>query len=252
MNGHASSIAGLHRIFNNTMQPMNQISHNRVLALAAFVLIGICTGAHAQSSPGAASAPPPSAPAEEGFITEQTGVPPAGDIAELQRLTNSNALDVLRASRNGSYGADLLFDGKLGTYYVALVQQRDFWRVVKTQDERRAQAVYATFSRQAERLAEVEMRRIKLEAQKVQTEQRLAITQAKQNRLQADIDIAREQQTLATSRQEEARSELTGLRAQQEAAQAQLRETQGQLGKLQHQLDAGLPAVRRKRGSRGS
>jgi hypothetical protein len=55
----------------------------------------------------------------------------------------------LRTTYNGSYGASMLFYPDEMTFYIALFQQKKFWRVVKTQVDSRAETIYATLPRTA-------------------------------------------------------------------------------------------------------
>ncbi|HEY3536805.1 MAG TPA: DUF2968 domain-containing protein [Trinickia sp.] len=164
-----------------------------------------------------------------------------GNVAELQRLMHGSDLTELRTSYNGSYGASLLLYGKELTYYVALFQQKNFWRVIKTQDEARAEAIYAEFAKKSAQLADVELRGAKLAAQKTYTEHLIALSQARAERLQADLDVAHQQQALAADRQKRARGEAAALDAQKRAAQDQLRALKRQVRELQREADSGLP-----------
>jgi hypothetical protein len=232
-------------------------------------MIGGIHGVHAQANPGnalttvAAAEPPivaqPAAsealpalvapgqaaqPAPLASTADEAKQSAAGNVAELRQLVDGSDLNQLRTSYNGSYGASLLFHGKEMTYYVALFQQKNFWRVIKTQNAARAEAIYADFVRQTMQLSDVELRRTQLEAQKAYTERLIALSQARANRLQADLNVAHEQQTLVVSRQKQTRDEAAALQAQKQAAQAQLREAQRQVRELQRQADAGLPRIR--------
>ncbi len=156
-------------------------------------------------------------------------------------MIRGSDLSELRTTYNGSYGASLLFYGKEMTYYVALFQQKNFWRVIKTQDAARADMIYKDFVRQTLQLSDVEIRRTQLEAQKAFTERMIALSQDRANRLQADLDVARQQQTIVTNQQSQTRAEATALAQQKAAAQDQLRAAQRQVRELQRQLESGLP-----------
>ncbi|WP_233881723.1 DUF2968 domain-containing protein [Paraburkholderia flagellata] len=165
----------------------------------------------------------------------------AGNVAELQQMLRGSELAELRTTYNGSYGASLLFYGKEMTYYVTLFQNKTFWRVIKTSDETRAEAIYRDFAMKSGQLAEVEIRRTRLEAQKAFTDRMIALTQDHANRLQADLAIAREQQALVADQQKQSRDQANALLAQKTAAQAQLRTVQRQVRELQQQVEGGLP-----------
>ena len=74
---------------------------------------------------------------------------PASTVAELQSLIQNRQVSELRTTYNGTYGASLLFKPDDLTYYVALFQQKDFWRVVKTQSDKQAEATYRAFAGQS-------------------------------------------------------------------------------------------------------
>jgi len=164
-----------------------------------------------------------------------------GNVAELQQMIHGPDLTEMRTTYNGSYGASLLFYGKEMTYYVALFQKKNFWRVIKTSDDQRAEMIYRDFVRQTAQLSDIEIRRTKLEAQKAFTDHLIELSQDRANRLQADLSIARQQQTIVNSQQAQNRAEASALQQQKTQAQAQLRDTQRQVRDLQRQLDSGLP-----------
>ncbi|KWN11075.1 DUF2968 domain-containing protein [Burkholderia ubonensis] len=226
-------------------------------ACALVALLGGMQSAFAQglagtASPAAQPVEPASAPvAAIPALDAQAQAPiQAGDttgpstVDELQRQIQAHTLTEMRTNYNGSYGASLLFNVKDGAYFVALFQQKAFWRVIKTYNEVRAEAIYRDFSRQAEHLAVNELRAAKLEAQKAQTDRQIEVTQERAKRLQADLSIAREQQAAVTDRQKTVRSETAALQAQQAELQAQLRALKQQVRSLQHEAYAGLPHVR--------
>jgi hypothetical protein len=197
------------------------------------------------SQPGTSSALPDTSQAGQ---TETTALTPdenrqsaAGNVAELQQMIHGSDLSELRTTYNGTYGASLLFYGKEMTYYVALFQQKNFWRVIKTQDVARAELIYKDFVRQTVQLSEVEIRRTQLEAQKAFTQRLVALSQDRASRLQADLEVARQQQSIVATQQEQKRAEATELAQQKAAAQDQLRAAQRTVRDLQRQLDSGLP-----------
>ncbi|HEX7933232.1 MAG TPA: DUF2968 domain-containing protein [Paraburkholderia sp.] len=240
---------------------MDRKSKLRQTAVAAIMALGVVQGAHAQARPEnnatggvvsqaataialpATSQPLQAAQAPSAALTpEEAGQSAAGNVAELQQMIKGSDLSELRTTYNGSYGASLLFHGKEMTYYVALFQQKNFWRVIKTQDAARAEMIYRDFARQTAQLSEVEIRRTQLEAQKAFTDRMIALSQSRANRLQADLDVARQQQTIVANQQEQTRAEAVALAQQKTAAQAQLQAAQRQVRALQRQLESGLPA----------
>lgn len=64
-----------------------------------------------------------------------------GNVAELMQMIHDAKLSELRTTYNGSYGASLFFHPREMTYYVALFQDKHFWRVIKSEDMARAEAI---------------------------------------------------------------------------------------------------------------
>jgi hypothetical protein len=250
---------------------MDQKSKVRQLALVGLVVIGGLQGVRAQTSPDnsanitvasnapvgtvaplagdtaatalSADAPTAASSAPVVLTADEAKQSASGNVAELQQMIHGSDLSELRTTYNGSYGASLLFYGKEMTYYVALFQQKNFWRVIKTQDDGRAEAIYRDFARQTVQLSEVEIRRTRLDAQKVLTERLIALSQDRANRLEADLTVARQQQAIVASRQKQTRDEAATLQTQKLAAQEQLRAAQRQVHDLQRQLETGLPVT---------
>ena len=241
---------------------MDRKSKLRQIALAAVIAMGAAQGVNAQalpdssasagalsgvvSQPGTTAALPATSQAGQSqtsaLTPDEAKQSAAGNVAELQQMIHGSDLSELRTTYNGSYGASLLFYGKEMTYYVALFQQKNFWRVIKTQDAARADMIYKDFVRQTMQLSDVEIRRTQLEAQKAFTERMIALSQDRANRLQADLDVARQQQTIVASQQQQTRAEATALAQQKASAQDQLRAAQRQVRELQRQLESGLPS----------
>lgn len=167
-----------------------------------------------------------------------------GDVADLMQLIHDGGLVEMRTTYNGGYGASLFFHAPSMTYYVALFQDKHFWRVIRTSDQSRAETIYSGFARQTSQLAEVEIRRAQLQAQKASIERVINESQARAQRLQADIEVARAQEAKVADYQRQTQDETLALRDEKEKAQAQLRQLQQQVLQLQHQAEAGLPGTR--------
>jgi hypothetical protein len=164
-----------------------------------------------------------------------------GNVAELTRMIHDGQLSELRTTYNGSYGASLFFYPQEVTYYVALFQNKHFWRVLKSKNVDRAEAIYAEFARQTEQLADVEIRSLLLQAQKEYIEGIIATSQERAKRLQADLDVVRTQQAKVNDYQRQAQDEALRLHAEQERARARLRQVQGEVMELQRRTEFGLP-----------
>jgi hypothetical protein len=185
----------------------------------------------------AASGGTPTAASAEGSDAQ-------GNVAELMQMIHDSQLTELRTTYNGSYGATLFFYPQEMTYYVALFQDKHFWRVIKSQDDTRAEAIYADFVRQTAQLAEVEIRRTQLQAQKAFIQNVITLSEDRARRLQADLDVARAQQAKVNDYQQQTQTEAVALHAEKEKAQAQLRQVQNEVLQLQRQNESGLPAQR--------
>ncbi|MEM5385618.1 DUF2968 domain-containing protein [Paraburkholderia phymatum] len=244
---------------------MDQKSKIRHIALSAGILFGAVHGAYAQASAengavgagtaataatavvaqagtATAAAPATSASPTLALTPDEAKQSATGNVAELQQMIHGSDIAELRTTYNGSYGASLLFNAKEITYYVALFQQKNFWRVIKTQDDARAEQIYRDFARQTAQLSDIEIRRTRLEAQKAYTDRLVALSQERASRLQADLNVAHEQQSIVNSMQQQTRAETASLAQQKAQAQEQLRAAQRQVRDLQRQLESGLPA----------
>ncbi|MBB2983771.1 hypothetical protein FHX57_004842 [Paraburkholderia tropica] len=193
-----------------------------------------------QAQPAAAAQPLPGSQSAA-LTPDEAQQNAAGNVAELQQLIRGSELNELRTTYNGTYGASLLFNGKEMTYYVALFQNKTFWRVIKTSDEQRAEAIYRDFAQKTVQLSDVELRRTRLEAQKAFTARMIALTQDHANRLQADLTVARQQQAIVADQQKQTRDQANALQAEKSQAQDQLRQVQRQVRELQRQVEGGLP-----------
>ncbi|MDH0094058.1 DUF2968 domain-containing protein [Achromobacter mucicolens] len=160
---------------------------------------------------------------------------PPSTLSELQALIQSRQVSELRTAYNGTYGASLLFKPDDLTYYVALFQQKDFWRVVKTKSDKQAEATYRAFVAQSAELAEVDIKRIKMQAENAHAEKLLASRSAELSALQADRTARLRQEEQVAVRQAQSREEAAALAGQQKDVRQQLRDLQRQIDALQAQ-----------------
>jgi len=176
---------------------------------------------------------------------------PAGTVDELRGLIQSRQVTELRTTYNGTYGASLLFKPDDLEYYVTLFQQKNFWKVVKTGSEKKAEQLYAGYVAQTAQLAEVDIRRIKLQADYAHTEKQLTSRSNRLSTLQADLTAQRQQAQEVAVRQQQAKQEASQLAQQQEDARDQLRALQRQIEALERQqaaLSAGAQAGKKTGG----
>jgi len=176
-------------------------------------------------------------------------------VAELHQLMADKALTELRTTYNGTYGASLLFYAKQMTYYVVLFHNKDFWRVIKTSKVSKAENVYATFSKQSRKLAQVDIDTIRLEAGRKYAQHLLSEKNQHLATLRQDLQRQRKQaQRIAQDQQhgkqeaiqltqalKSSNQQLEALRAQLQRLQARQADLQMQLPKVQQQRQA-VPA----------
>ncbi|WP_087687103.1 MULTISPECIES: DUF2968 domain-containing protein [unclassified Pandoraea] len=157
----------------------------------------------------------------------------SGTIQELRDRIQNKEVTELRTTYNGRYGASLLFYPQTMGYYVALFHEGQFWRVVKLNNEKKAEALYGDFVRQTQVLADVEIRRIKLEAQKSLMERQLAESEARLNAVQSDLAIQRQQEQALAQNQQAVREQASALETERTAARIRLTDLQGQIRSLE-------------------
>ena len=123
-----------------------------IISRSGLIIAGCLFGMATATAAGPASDSQTAAGTRRGLLqsnaadTTQQGAT-TGDVAELQQMIRDGRLTELRTTYNGSYGAALLYYPDEMLYYVALFQQKKFWRVLKTQNDARAEATYAEFSK---------------------------------------------------------------------------------------------------------
>jgi hypothetical protein len=214
---------------------------------AAALIAGMrpAIGALTPQPNGAESAAPTGAQEALATSTAPTAADEAGDaqgnVAELMQLIHDAKLSELRTTYNGSYGASLFFYPQQMAYYVALFQDKHFWRVIKSENMNRAEAIYTNFAQQTVQLADVEIRRMQFQAQKAYIQDTIAMSQDRARRLQADLDVANAQQAKVDEHQRQTQGEAVTLHAEKEKAQAQLRQVQSEVMQLQRETELGLP-----------
>jgi hypothetical protein len=218
------------------------------LALSVCGILAPFTSGLAATSPAAPARSAQPASDDLSDLTADSNAPRVeGNIAELQNLVQAGSLTELRATRNGSYGAKLFFLADEMLYYVALSQDARWWRVVKTQDAARAESIYAQFSRKSFELADAEIRRTQLQAQKALLDRVIAKSADRANRLSADLALSQQQDSQVSQRQQQTEAESVVLQTDKLEAERKLRALQEQVEALQKQSEAGLaPVVKAK------
>ncbi|WP_425476729.1 DUF2968 domain-containing protein [Xanthomonas massiliensis] len=153
------------------------------------------------------------------------------NVDELRRLMGNNQLTELRTTYNGTYGASLLFNPDTLTYYVALFQENEFWRVIKTDTIDNAETVYKTFVDQTRDLAQVYIDTVRLQAGKRYTDKLVAMNEQRLRSLQQEVEQQRQQSMQVSTKIQQTRQEAASL-------SSDLRATNGQLDALTERIKA--------------
>lgn len=222
----------------------------QVLVGVALAVAAVQAGAQSPAAQPSLASPPDyvggQADAPRAGLNSPQPVPlePAGNtlLAELRELVEQRAVHELRTTYNGEYGASLLFKPDDLTYYVALFQQRQFWRAIKTLDYEQAEKLYRSFSEQTETLARVDIDRIRLDAERAVTESRIASQSAELDALRNNLAYQRERERQVVLAQEHAREQARALAAQEQAARDRLQALQRSIDALERQQSSLLEA----------
>ncbi|WP_428853174.1 DUF2968 domain-containing protein [Imbroritus primus] len=201
-------------------------------AAAALAMALAAPQLHAQIAPAAATpaaATPPAAP-----VAPAAG----GTVHELQQLIQSQKLVEMRTAYNGNFGTSMLYHPEKMTFYVAMFQQKNFWRVVKTTSRVRADAVFRDFNRETDTMAQAELKIIQLDAQKDMAEKSIAESEARLRGLEADLAIQRQQEQQARALQQAANEQAKALDVEQRAMRMRLNELQRRIDTLEAQTNA--------------
>lgn len=216
---------------------MNVNVRNMVSAMGVGLFIaGLSANAMAQSSGRSAALPAVAAASSSALPAAAAAIDTANSTSgELQQLMQGQSISELRTTYNGNYGASLLFKPEGRVYYVALFQQKNFWRVVKTTSEVQAEQTYKNFVGQTEKLAEVDIRRIKLEADKQFTEQLISSHETRLLALQNDLAVQHQQEQRVAVQQDQARQQAQTLSNKQQSERNQLVSLQNRIRALEAQ-----------------
>ncbi|MDR5855120.1 DUF2968 domain-containing protein [Caballeronia sp. LZ062] len=217
------------------------MKHSRLISIATLAVVLSAIGGFGNTIAAPVAQSAQALPAEDLSNVKADGsAPTAGNLAELQDLVQAGSVTELRSTRNASYGAKLYFLPKDMVYYVALQQETQLWRVVKTQDENRAEALYAQFARKSFELADGEIRRTRLQAQTALLDRVIAVSSNRASRLSADLALAQQQDSQVSERQQKLQAESAALQGDKLEAERKLRALQQQVDQLQRATEAGL------------
>ncbi len=154
-------------------------------------------------------------------------------VDELKQLMDAQQLTELRTTYNGNYGASLLFNANTLTYYVALFQEKNFWRVIKTDAVDNAERVYRTFVQQTEQLAQVYIDTTRLEAGKRYTERLVAYNEERLRTLQQEMEQQQAQSAQVSASLQQAQQQAVSLSTDVQSTNSQLDALQRRIQVLQ-------------------
>ncbi|HEL7613837.1 TPA: DUF2968 domain-containing protein [Stenotrophomonas maltophilia] len=154
-------------------------------------------------------------------------------VDELKQLMDARQLTELRTTYNGNYGASLLFNANTLTYYVALFQEKNFWRVIKTDAVDNAERVYRTFAQQSEQLAQVYIDTTRLEAGKRYTERLVAYNEERLRTLQQEMEQHQAQSAQVSAALQQAQQQAVSLSSDVQSTNSQLDSLQRRIQILQ-------------------
>lgn len=154
-------------------------------------------------------------------------------VDELKQLMDARQLTELRTTYNGNYGASLLFNASTLTYYVALFQEKNFWRVIKTDAVDNAERVYRTFVQQTEQLAQVYIDTTRLEAGKRYTERLVAYNEERLRALQHEMEQQQAQSAQVSASLQQAQQQAVSLSTDVQSTNSQLDALQRRIQILQ-------------------
>ena len=154
-------------------------------------------------------------------------------VDELKQLMDAQQLTELRTTYNGNYGASLLFNANTLTYYVALFQEKNFWRVIKTDAVDNAERVYRTFAQQSEQLAQVYIDTTRLEAGKRYTERLVAYNEERLRTLQQEMEQQQAQSAQVSAALQQAQQQAVSLSTDVQSTNSQLDSLQRRIQILQ-------------------
>ncbi|WP_303635806.1 MULTISPECIES: DUF2968 domain-containing protein [Stenotrophomonas] len=194
----------------------------RGAALLAVAMILVAPSALAARSERTA----PAEPARPAPVVRNT-------VDELKQLMDAQQLTELRTTYNGNYGASLLFNANTLTYYVALFQEKNFWRVIKTDAVDNAERVYRTFVQQTEQLAQVYIDTTRLEAGKRYTERLVAYNEERLRTLQQEMEQQQAQSAQVSAALQQAQQQAVSLSTDVQSTNSQLDALQRRIQILQ-------------------
>ncbi|MBD8898947.1 DUF2968 domain-containing protein [Rhodanobacter sp. DHG33] len=205
------------------------------VTLSACATAPIAAAAPAQPSGPAQAAPTPPSPSSPLPSAGDASTPPSAAVAGLQQLIDSHQLTELRTTYNASYGASLLFDSNKLGYYVALFHGKQFWRVIQTDSYESAEGLYKNFAEQTQKLAQVDIDTIRLQAGNAYAERMIQVNRTHLQNLQQDASYQQQQARQVAAAQQQAQQQAVALSANLHSSSSELDAMKQRINELEQQ-----------------
>jgi hypothetical protein len=154
---------------------------------------------------------------------------------DLRKLMDDHQLTELRTTYNSNYGASLLFQTDKLSYYVALFRDKVFLRAVQTDSFNDADAIYRSFAAQTEKLAQVDIDTLRLDAGNKYTAHMVALNEQRLQNLQVDVNRQQEQARQVADAQQQAQQQAVSLTTDLRANNNQLDAVKQKIQQLEAQ-----------------
>jgi hypothetical protein len=197
---------------------------------------------HAGKKAVAAAPAPAVAPAPAPVSRAVAGISPN----DLRKLMDDHQLTELRTTYNSNYGASLLFQADKLSYYVALFHDKVFLRAVQSDSFNDADAVYRSFAAQTEKLAQIDIDTLRLDAGNKYTAHMVALNEQRLQNLQVDVNRQQEQARQVANAQQQAQQQAVSLTTDLRANNNQLDAVKQKIQQLEAQTtstELDLPSV---------
>lgn len=206
------------------------------VTLSACASAPIAAPASAQPA-GSAQAPQASTTSPSSPLPSagDAGTPPSAAVASLQQLIDSHRLTELRTTYNATYGASLLFNSDTLGYYVALFHGKQFWRVIQTDSYENAEGLYRNFAEQTQKLAQVDIDTIRLQAGNAYAEHMIEVNRTHLQNLQQDASYQQQQAQQVAAAQQQAQQQAVTLSADLHSSSSQLDAMKQRINELEQQ-----------------
>jgi hypothetical protein len=205
------------------------------VTLSACASAPIAAPAPAQPSGSTQAAQVPPSPSSPLPSAGNADTPPSAAVAGLQQLIDSHQLTELRTTYNATYGASLLFDSNKLGYYVALFHGKQFWRVIQTDSYENAETLYKNFSEQTQKLAQVDIDTIRLQAGNAYAERMIEVNRTHLQNLQQDASYQQQQARQVAAAQQQAQQQAVTLSADLHSSSSQLDAMKQRISELEQQ-----------------